>query len=279
MANPNEQRLATALVERLSREQVACHDIPTGPQKTPDCRFVDSRGHEYVVEVTRLLWPPALAAYNFVVEKVSRVLEPDLGGPSYILYFRPDLFPGGLVSRADANGIVNAVRAQLALGSLPEPFTPLPGYEIRPSNSQGSWIEPWPVVPDLAYDIVNTDPAARALQDGFEAMVEEADEKLQNWSGRRILLVDIAQSGLDEMFHAVYLKGPPPLLAAWADALVGRWPEVEEVYLEPGVPVWTSAMKGGSTAMPWHAVRAPTRFAGQPRGVHIQMRPPPMRLV
>lgn len=268
MASPYERRLASWLVSGIAGERLQpdrCLDGPSAipGRRNPDVGFTDSQGNEYIVEVTRLLSPRLLEVYAFALDKISRVISPALSG-LYVLNFRVDaLPPPGVIPRGDVVPIIAAVEDALKRGSLPTPFEPLDGYEIKKLDDTGAWLEPFL----LAEDVQPSDDRALALQRQLESVVAEADQKLEGYPGRRILLVDIGQAGLDAEFHSLELGGIKPLLAHWTDALGAKWPNVQEIYLQPGVPVWTAAGL---------SIRSPTRYTGEPRGFHIRMRPTPV---
>jgi hypothetical protein len=270
MATPLERDLATVLVPRLAG-QIVCFEgaLDTGASNrpNPDVAFSDSRAQRYVVEVTRLMPPRLMEVYSFARRSISEVLEPLLGG-TYILSFRFDrLGPDHRIPPNFAAAIVAAVEGELARGELPSPFHPSPDYELRKVDADGRRIEPWVLMKDLPFDASPADPEAVALQGQLERAVEEADRKLAGHRGRRILLVHLGHVGIDAEFHSGRFAGSVSLLDGWATQLSGRFPNVEEIYLDPGVSVWTE---------PWIAVRSEHRHSYSPRGFHIRLRPHPV---
>lgn len=272
LANPIERRLASWLISAVTREEpLALRELdPPGSaassRKNPDIGYTDRNGQEFVIEVTRLMAPRLMEVYNFAIEHISNVVSPQLDG-LHFLTFRCDQLDHGIIPPAHARAIVTAITDRLDHGALPWPFKALDAYEITRGDDGTGWLQPFLLADPLPYNAKASDTQSQQLQRQFEAIVAETHEKMEGYRGHRILLVDIAQTGLDAEYHSLWLGGQKPLLAHWADDIASRWQNVEEIYLQPGVALWSADGL---------RIASPTAYTGEARGFHIRLRPGPV---
>ena len=210
--------------------------------------------------------PRLMQVYDFAIDHISKVVSRQLNG-LHFLSFRFDRLDHGIIPLVHARAIVTAIADQLELRPLPTPFTPLDAYEVTRGDDGPGWLQPFLLSDTLPYDVPRSDAQAQRLERQFDAMVAEAHEKMDGHQGRRILLVDIAQTGLDAEYHALRLGGQRPLLDYWADDIAGRWENVDEIYFQPGVTVWNAEGL---------RIASPTAYTGEARGFHIRLRPGPV---
>jgi len=246
------------------------------PGKRPDFIGEDTCGREYVFEVTRLLTPELRRLENFAKHSIANHLEGRLPG-RYFFWLSLDGMPKDGIPSADVNRILNNVQVRLEQGTLGDRFEPVPGYRIERFNGAGHSLIPLVLAQDLPYDLTFNDPLAIALQRQFESTVREASSKFRAYAGQCILLIDVSQTGLDMEFHAMRPGGNPGLMAIWTANLPQEVGNVHEIYLEPGVRVWTAPEPGADPHVHLHRIRAGTRHVDEQRGCYVQLRPLPVR--
>lgn len=277
------ERQARTLLSTLTGEQPRTWrdlDAPGAqlpPGKRPDFIGEDSRGVEYVFEVTRLLTPELRRLEDFAKRRIAAPLDGRLPG-SYVLWISMDGMSKTGMPPIDAKRILDQVEAQLARGALVDRFEPLPGYRVEKFNSGGHSLVPMVLAKDLPYELAPNDPLAAEPQQEFESIVREASSKFQSYAGRHILLVDVSQTGLDVELHVMRPGGKPGLMATWVANLPPEVANVHEIYFEPGIRVWAAPEPGEDPDSPPRRIRAGTRFADEQRGFYVQLRPLPVRL-
>ncbi len=120
--------------------------------------------------------------------------------------------------------------------------------------------------------------------------MREASSKFQSYAGRHILLIDVSQTGLDVEFHPIRPGGKPGLMAIWVANLPPGVANVHEIYLEPGIRVWTAPEPGedphspprriraghaiptSSTAFTFSSGRSPSVFGDEVGGLKVEVR-------
>jgi hypothetical protein len=117
------------------------------------------------------------------------------------------------------------------------------GVVLWKARDEGNRLVPWVTAPKLPFDLTDAHPVAKELRLAFEALVEEADLKFRGYDPYRLLLIATSQSGLDLEFHAGRFKDGKGTLLAWMDALCERINNIDAIFLEPGVNVWSAEGK------------------------------------
>ena len=120
------------------------------------------------------------------------------------------------------------------------------------------------VGPSIANNVTEGDPSLVELKNLFDQQIDEAESKLRDWVGNRILLIDIGQSGLDWEFHALKFKGGQGILLTWAEDKCPHTRNLDFVFLEPGVHVWQVSSESGRGPQ----IYAGTKWVDQPRGFY-----------
>ncbi len=233
-------------------------DAQLPPGKRPDFIGEDTRGVKYVFEVTRLLTPELRRVEDFAKHRIASPLEGKLPG-SYFLWLSLDGMSKNGIPSGDARRIVDHLQAHLEHGTLADRFEPIPGYFVEKFDGAGHRLVPMVLAQDLAYDLAPNDPFAVALQRQFEDTVREASSKFQPYAGRCILLIDVSQTGLDMEFHALRPGRDQGLMAIWTNNLPAEVANVQAIYLEPGVRVWTAPEPDADPHSPLRRIRAGTR--------------------
>jgi hypothetical protein len=269
-----ELRHATSLFSVLTGETPRTWHKADGrgtklpPGKHPDFLFEDSRGQEYAFEVTRLLTPHLYRIEDFARSQIGSAVEGMLSG-TYALRFSLDSVKRYGIAPAQAHGIITDIRLRLQQGQLPDRFTPAPGFLMEKLDSGGHSLRPMILAEDLPPDLRPDDPAAIALESELRRTILEADSKFESYRGRGVLLLDISQTGLDIEFHALCLGGKPGLMTSWIARLRPELANVREIYLEPGVRVWTADE-------PAQLILAGANNADQHRGFYVRLHPQPV---
>jgi hypothetical protein len=117
------------------------------------------------------------------------------------------------------------------------------GFVLRKARDEGNKLVPWITAPELPFDLTDAFPIAKELRTAFEELVEEADRKFRGYIPFRIMLVATSQSGLNLQFHAGRFKDGKGILLNWMDVLCQRIVNIDAIFLEPGVNVWSSGGK------------------------------------
>ena len=112
------------------------------------------------------------------------------------------------------------------------------GFKLTKVLPQGSRLVPQIVGPSIRYDVTEGDSSLVELKRLFPQQVDEAESKLRNWGGNRIMLMGIGQSGLDWEYHAQKFKGGQGVLLTWADNKCQNTRNLDFLFLELGVHVW-----------------------------------------
>ena len=84
-------------------------------------------------------------------------------------------------------------------------------------------------------------PLARELEKEFRHIIQSTDRKLEGYSGARILLLGLSQSGLDYEFHAKRFKDGQGIMLTWAENEGKMVRNLDYIFLEPGINVWSGS--------------------------------------
>jgi hypothetical protein len=117
------------------------------------------------------------------------------------------------------------------------------GFTLWKARSEGSKIVPWITSPELPFDLTDDHPIAKELRRAFEKVIGEADLKFKGYNPYRLLLIGTSQSGLDLEFHAGRFKDGKGILLTWMDAFCHRIMNIDAIFLEPGINVWSAGGK------------------------------------
>ncbi len=282
MKQARELETARRFMQRLSREDLVPSDKPDAPGRTsrpggdPDYVFVDSTGQRYVIEVTRLLAPGIRRLEHRVIEDVTDALSAHLPG-TYTLTIDYDRWSGRVPEPVASRSILLLVQEHLTRGTLPDSLIVYPGIEVRKISDEGHALVPWLEMDD-PWDLGPGDPRWEALARAFQKLIAEANTKFKGHTGRRILIVDISLSLLDDELHACDIGGRPAPMLEWLTEGKAERENVDEIYLEPGVRVWR-AQAGKKISESRRRVLTGHKYLEEPRGFYVKLWPPPSSLL
>ncbi len=216
---------------------------PSRPGGHPDFIFEDSRKHRYTLELTQLLTPELRSLENAVAAQVCAPVEHLLPG-TYALHIhltnplgRGRIAPE--VLKRTAQEIANILKG----GTLQNTQQLSTGFVLWKARDEGNRLVPWVTSPELPFDLTAAHPVAKELRAAFEELVEEAALKFRGYNPYRLLLIATSQSGLALEFHAGRFKDGKGILLTWMDALCQRILNIDAIFLEPGVNVWSAGGK------------------------------------
>lgn len=257
-------------------------DTPDAPGRAtreggnPDAVFQDPSGNRYVVEVGRLLTPQVRQLEAFLLHQVANPLSAHVPG-TFTLGVDLTQLNGGRLAPDTAALMVKEVESLMDSGKLQDSQALCGKFPFTKVIPTGHRVVPWVLGPSVACDIPTGHPSVAGLERFFERQVLEADRKLRGYQGNRILLMDIGQSGLSEVFHAMRFKDSQGVLLTWAESVCPQTQNLDFIFLELGVPVWQASASSGKRPQ----VYAGTKYVDRPRGFYVPLwrRPnhPPLR--
>lgn len=239
---------ARHLMRWITRENLAPIDRPDQSQRSrpgghPDFVFEDSKKRRYVLELTRLLAPELRSLENTVAAQVCAPVEHLIPG-TYALHIQLTHPLGrGWIAPEVLKQTVQEITKILKSGTLRNTQELSTGFVLWKARDEGNRLVPWVTSPKLPFDLTDAHPVAKELRVAFEALVEEADLKFRDYDPYRLLLIATSQSGLDLEFHAGRFKDGKGILLTWMDALCERINNIDAIFLEPGINVWSAGGK------------------------------------
>ncbi len=239
---------ARHLMRWITREDLAPIDRPDQSQRSrpgghPDFVFEDSKKHRYVLELTRLLAPELRRLEDTVAAQVCAPVEHLCPG-TYALHIQlTDPLGRGWIAPEVLKQTVQEITKILKSGTLQNTQELSTGFVLWKARDEGHRLVPWVTSPKLPFDLTDAHPVAKELRAVFERLVEEADLKFRGYDPYRLLLIATSQSGLDLEFHAERFKDGKGILLTWMDSLCERINNIDAIFLEPGVNVWSAGGK------------------------------------
>lgn len=203
----------------------------------PDFRFEDGAGQEYVLELTRLLNKKLKRLEKFVRDNICASVKGQLPG-TYTLEIPVDLIGRGWIEPEIAKQTIAEISALLKSGTLGEVQQLGTGFVLCKVRDDGNRLAHWLTAKTLPPELALDDTIARELEKEFHKIVQSADKKFKGYTGTRILLIGLSQSGLDWEFHAQRFKDSQGIMLVWADNEGKTLVNVDHIYLEPGISVW-----------------------------------------
>ena len=239
---------ARHLMRWITREDLTPIDKPDQSQRSrlgghPDFVFEDSRKRRYALELTRLLTPELRSLENTVAAQVCAPVEHLLPGTYALHIHLTDPLGRGRIAPEVLKQTAQEIAKILKDGTLQNTQQLSTGFVLWKARDEGNRLVPWVTSPKLPFDLTDAHPVAKELRLAFEALVEEADLKFRGYNPYRLLLIATSQSGLDLEFHAGRFKDRKGILLTWMDALCERINNIDAIFLEPGVNVWSAEGK------------------------------------
>jgi hypothetical protein len=216
---------------------------PSRPGGHPDFVFEDYRKRRYALELTRLLTPELRSLENTVVAQVCTHVGDLLSGTYGLHIHLTDPIGRGRIIPEVLKQTAQEIVKILKDGTLQNTQQLNAGFVLWKAKDEGNSLVPWVTSPELPFDLTDAHPVARKLRAAFEELVIEADLKFRGYDPYRLLLVATSQSGLDLEFHAGRFKDGKGILLTWMDALSERIGNIDAIFLEPGVNVWSAGGK------------------------------------
>lgn len=206
----------------------------------PDFRFKDKQGKEYVIEYTRLLNKNLRNLEHFTANHIALPLHGKLPG-TYTLEILVDQIGRGWLNDNVANTIYSEIVDLIQSGFHKETYQLNNGFTIRKVREDGSKLVPWLIGKILPAELHLDDPLAIELEKEFRTIVQSAERKFEGYSGARILLLGLSQSGLDYEFHAKRFKDGQGIMLTWAENEGKMVKNLDYIYLEPGISIWSGS--------------------------------------
>ena len=236
---------AKHLMRWITREDLDPLDKPDRSQLSrpgghPDFAFEDSAKRRYALELTRLLTPELRSLENTVATQVCTPVQHMLSGTYALHIHLADPLGRGRIAPEVLKKTAQEIAKILKDGTLQDTQQLSTGFVLRKAKDEGSKLVPWITSPELPLDLTDAHPVAKELRAAFEELVEEADSKFRGYDPYRLLLIATSQSGLDLEFHAGRFKDGKGILITWMDALCQRIHNIDAIFLEPGVNVWSA---------------------------------------
>lgn len=236
---------ARHLMRWITREDISPIDKPDHSQPSrqgghPDFVFEDSRKRRYVLELSRLLTPELRSLENTVAAQVCAPVEHLLPGTYALHIHLTDPLGRGRIAPEVLKQTAQEIAKILKDGTLQNTQQLSAGFVLWKARDEGSKLVPLVTSPELPLDLTDAHPVAKELRAAFEELVEEADLKFRGYDPYRLLLIATSQSGLDLEFHAGRFKGSKGILLTWMDALCQRILNIDAIFLEPGINVWSA---------------------------------------
>ncbi|MDO8749654.1 MAG: hypothetical protein Q7K03_00690 [Dehalococcoidia bacterium] len=212
----------------------------------PDFRFEDDAKREYVLELTRLMKKELRNLEKFLLASVSRPIGNQLPG-TYVLQIPVDAIGRNWIDPQVAQETVVEISQLVRSGTLGQAQKLRSGFVLTRVREDGGKLVVQLVAPELPYDLALNDPIAKDLGKEFRSIVQEADQKFQGYTGARVLLIGLAQSGLNHEFHAGRSKDGKGIMLMWADNEGKALRNIDYIYVEPGISVWQPGLSSGET--------------------------------
>jgi len=209
----------------------------------PDFIFEDSRQCKYALEITRLLSPKLRSLEKAVMDKVCAPVEHLLPGTYALDIQLPNPIGEGRIAPVVLDQTKREIAKILKNGTLQDTQQLSTGFVIWKARDKDNRLVPRIITPLLPHDLTDAHPFAKELRAAFEKLVNETDLKFLGYAPYRILLIGISQSGLDIDFHAGRFKDGKGILLTWMDDLCQRIVNIDAIFLDPGVNVWSSQGK------------------------------------
>jgi len=206
----------------------------------PDFRFEDKAGKEYVIEYTRLLQKTLRNLEYFAESHIASPLQGKLPG-TYTLEIMVDHIGRGWITVEAANLVVSEIMRLMQSDIQSKTGQLSSGFNLHKVSEDGSRLVPWLIGPTLPAELRLDDPLARELEKEFHDIVQSTDRKLDGYTGARILLLGLSQSGLDREFHAQRFINGQGVMLTWADNEGKAVKNLDYIYLEPGINVWSGS--------------------------------------
>lgn len=210
---------------------------PSRPGGHPDFIFRDSKGHEYVLELTRLLPRELRELEKFVQDNICTPLDNEMPG-TYVLEVPADPLGRGRVTPEVARRCLEEIHALAQNATLAQTQQLGAGFILSKVRDDGSKLVPWIAVQELAFDLAPDDPMAKGLAKEFEKVVCEANSKFSGYRGTRTLVISLSQSALDWEFHSRHFKDGKGIMLTWVESISYGLDNVDFIYLDPSVRVW-----------------------------------------
>ncbi len=232
----------------ITHEDLTPIDKPDQSQRSrmgghPDFVFEDSRKRRYALELTRLLNPELRGLENSLAAQVCAPVERLLPGTFGLHIQLTDPLGRGRTAPEVLKKTEQEIAKILKDGTLQNTQQLTAGFVLWKARDEGNRLVPWLTSPELPFDLTDAHPVAKYLRAAFEKLVEEADLKFRGYDPFRLLLIATSQSGLDLEFHARRFKDGKGILLTWMDTLCEQINNIDAIFLDPGVNVWSAGGK------------------------------------
>lgn len=185
-------------------------------RKRPDFAFYYAWGQPYILELTRWLTSELRQLEAQLEKSVAKPLQDRLDG-TFALYTPLETFRGGRLPSDVARQLVSEIEQRCVISGLLEHIIQYKGTSIRLNKlrNDGHRLVPVITIPELPPYLRESDKEVKILRNEIEKILCETDKKFRWYHGKRVLLVDMSQCGLDIEYHAYTSKEGPAVVHNW----------------------------------------------------------------
>ena len=251
-----ELERATHFMRWVAREDLSPLEKPDRARRSrpgghPDFVFCDSAGQHYNLEIGRWLPRELLEVEDFLDQRLACHFHGVLEG-TYVLRIPVEL-PIVRLGPAMIDRLRSSIDGLLAgEHGVPDTVELGSGTTLAKVREDGSRLVPWIAARELPLTLDARNRAGRSLKEKLSSVISEAHTKFEGYSGQRIVLLDITQSGLDIDYHAGYSSDGLGIVLRWCSQLIERRFNIDRVFLEPGVRLWSGAGGGMTRILTGH---------------------------
>lgn len=205
----------------------------------PDFAFYYASGQRYTLELTRWLTPELKRLQSFLQTRVSQPLNDSLSG-TFALYIPFEKLLNGQVTRMQAHSLIAEIK-QICASRVEQRTYQLSIATLAKVRDDGNKLVSVITCPETAY-LDENNKTTKSLKSELGKILREAQRKFRYYRGIRVLLLDIAQNGLDIDYHASISKEGPGIVCRWLSTMLSSSTAMHYVCLSQGMRVW-----GGSS--------------------------------
>lgn len=198
-------------------------------RKRPEFAFYYGSGQQYTLELKRWLPPELRELQNFLEKNVAQPLGNILKG-TFVLNVPFEKLRGGRITQNEAQNLVSQIR-QIVNSALNGQTYPLSTGAVSKVDNDGHRLVPMITQPELPLYLDENSQEAKALLNELKNILSATEEKFRCYRGKRVLLMDISQNGLDIAYHAGFSSEGPGIVRKWLAALLKPSTRIDYVCL------------------------------------------------
>lgn len=204
-------------------------------RKRPEFAFYYPSGQRYTLELTSWLTPELKKLQSFLQTNVAHPLRDRLPG-TFALYVPFDKLTSGQITKTQADRLVAEIK-HIYSSQLLQQINPLSIGRLAKVRDDGNKLVPVITCPETVY-LDETSQSTRRLRLELTKILAEAQEKFRWYRGIRVLVLDIAQNGLDIDYHAGISIEGPGIVCRWISAILDPSSAIHYICLSQGMRIW-----------------------------------------